>query len=41
MSCFVSEEERTQQRINREIEKLITKDKKEAKKEIKLLLLGE
>lgn len=40
MSCFVSEDERTQQRINKEIERQLTRDKKEARKEIKLLLLG-
>jgi len=40
MSCFVSEEEKLQQRINKEIERQLTRDKKEANKEIKLLLLG-
>ncbi len=40
MSCFVSEEEKLQLRINREIERQLTRDRKEANKEIKLLLLG-
>jgi len=40
MSCFLSEEERSQQRINREIDREIARDNKETKKEIKLLLLG-
>lgn len=40
MSCFVGEEEKLQQRISREIERQLTRDKKEANKEIKLLLLG-
>ena len=42
MSCFLAnEDEKTQQRINREIERQLTRDRKEANKEIKLLLLGE
>ena len=40
MSCFLSEEARAQVRINKEIERQLTRDKKEANKEIKLLLLG-
>lgn len=40
MSCLMSEEARAQNRINKEIERQLTKDKKEANKEIKLLLLG-
>ena len=40
MSCLLSEEARTQNRINKEIERQLTRDKKEANKEIKLLLLG-
>lgn len=40
MSCFLSEEARAQSRINKEIERQLTRDKKEANKEIKLLLLG-
>ena len=41
MSCLLSEEVRAQNRINKEIERQLTKDKKEANKEIKLLLLGQ
>lgn len=40
MSCFLSEEARSQNRINKEIERQLTRDKKESNKEIKLLLLG-
>ena len=40
MSCLLSEEVRAQNRINKEIERQLTRDKKEANKEIKLLLLG-
>ena len=40
MSCFVTEEMRLQNRLNKEIERQLTRDKKEANKEIKLLLLG-
>ncbi len=40
MSCLLSEEARAQNRINKEIERQLTRDKKEANKEIKLLLLG-
>ena len=40
-SCFLSEEARAQARINKEIERQLTRDRKEASKEIKLLLLGE
>ena len=40
MSCFLSEEVRAQNRINKEIERQLTRDRKEANKEIKLLLLG-
>ncbi|KAF5403512.1 Guanine nucleotide-binding protein G [Paragonimus heterotremus] len=40
MSCFWTEEARTQQRLNREIERQLQKDKSAGKKEMKLLLLG-
>lgn len=40
MSCFLSEDARAQNRINKEIEKQLTRDKKDSNKEIKLLLLG-
>ena len=41
MACLLSEEQRAQNRINKEIEKQLKKDKKEQGREIKLLLLGE
>ena len=41
MACFLSEEQRAQNRINKEIEKQLKKDRKEQGREIKLLLLGE
>lgn len=40
MACFLSEEQRAQNRINKEIEKQLKKDRKEQSREIKLLLLG-
>ncbi|VDO72674.1 unnamed protein product [Schistosoma mattheei] len=40
MSCFRSEESREQQRISREIERQLHKDKNAGRKEVKLLLLG-
>ena len=40
MSCFLSEDQRIQRRINQEIEKQLIRDKKAMKKELKLLLLG-
>ncbi|CAH8467122.1 unnamed protein product [Schistosoma haematobium] len=40
MSCFRSEESREQQRISREIERQLHKDKNTGRKEVKLLLLG-
>ena len=40
MACFMSEEQRLQNRINKEIERQLTKDRKDMKKELKLLLLG-
>ena len=41
MACFLSEEQKAQSRINKEIEKQLKKDRKEQGREIKLLLLGE
>ena len=41
MACFLSEEQRAQNRINKEIEKQLKKDRKDQGREIKLLLLGE
>jgi hypothetical protein len=40
MACLLSEEQRAQSRINKEIEKQLKKDRKEQGREIKLLLLG-
>ena len=40
MDCCVSEEQKQQRRINAEIDKQLKKDKKEARRELKLLLLG-
>ncbi|KAA3679305.1 guanine nucleotide-binding protein G(q) subunit alpha [Paragonimus westermani] len=40
MSCFFTEEARTQQRLNREIERQLQRDRSAGKKEMKLLLLG-
>ena len=40
MSCFSSEEVRSQSRINKEIERLLARDSRESRREIKLLLLG-
>jgi len=40
MACCLSEEAKEQKRINNEIEKQLRKDKKDARKELKLLLLG-
>lgn len=40
MSCFLSEEVRIQRRINKEIDRQLLRDKKEMKRELKLLLLG-
>lgn len=39
--CCVSAEERENQRINEEIEKQLRRDKKDSRRELKLLLLGE
>ncbi|XP_046857586.1 guanine nucleotide-binding protein G(q) subunit alpha-like isoform X1 [Xenia sp. Carnegie-2017] len=38
--CCVSAEEREQRRINDEIERILRKDKKDSRRELKLLLLG-
>lgn len=40
MSCFLSAEAKEQKRINQEIEKSLKRDKKDARRELKLLLLG-
>lgn len=40
MACCLSEEQREQRRINQEIEKQLRRDKQNARKELKLLLLG-
>lgn len=40
MACCLSEEAKEQKRINQEIEKQLRKDKREARRELKLLLLG-
>lgn len=40
MLCCMSEEAQEQRRINMEIEKQLKKDKKDARRELKLLLLG-
>lgn len=40
MSCFLSEEVRIQRRINKEIDRQLLRDKKDMKRELKLLLLG-
>lgn len=41
MACFLSDEQRTQNRINREIERQLQRDRKDLKRELKLVLLGE
>jgi len=41
MACCLSEEAKEQRRINLEIEKQLKRDKRDARKELKLLLLGE
>ena len=38
--CCVSEEDREQRKINAEIERQLKKDKRDARRELKLLLLG-
>jgi len=40
MACLMSEEAKEQKRINQEIEKQLKRDKKDARRELKLLLLG-
>ncbi|XP_026281822.1 guanine nucleotide-binding protein G(q) subunit alpha isoform X1 [Frankliniella occidentalis] len=40
MACCLSEEAKEQKRINQEIEKQLKRDKREARRELKLLLLG-
>lgn len=39
-ACCLSEEAKEQKRINQEIEKKLRKDKRDARRELKLLLLG-
>ncbi|RCN40551.1 hypothetical protein ANCCAN_13521 [Ancylostoma caninum] len=39
MACCLSEEAREQKRINQEIEKQLQRDKRNARRELKLLLL--
>lgn len=41
MACCLSEEQKEQKRINAEIERQLKKDKRDARRELKLLLLGE
>lgn len=41
MACCLSEEAKEQKRINQEIERQLRRDKKDARRELKLLLLGE
>ena len=40
MDCCYSPEERENKRINAEIERQLRKDKRDARRELKLLLLG-
>jgi guanine nucleotide-binding protein G(i) subunit alpha len=40
MACCLSEEQKEQKRINQEIERQLKKDKRDARRELKLLLLG-
>lgn len=40
MACCLSDDLKEQKRINQEIEKQLRKDKSNARKELKLLLLG-
>jgi len=39
--CCMSADEKERQRINQEIDKQLRKDKKDSRRELKLLLLGE
>ena len=41
MACCMTDEQREQRRINQEIERQLKKDKRDARRELKLLLLGE
>ena len=41
MACCLSEEAKEQKRINQEIERQLRRDKRDARRELKLLLLGE
>lgn len=41
MACCLSEEAKEAKRINSEIEKQLRRDKRDARRELKLLLLGE
>ena len=40
MACCYTEEQKEQKRINAEIERQLRKDKRDARRELKLLLLG-
>lgn len=40
MECCLSEEAKEQKRINQEIERQLRRDKRDARRELKLLLLG-
>src|SRR5699024_3648889 len=40
MACCLNEEAKEQKRINQEIERQLRKDKRDARRELKLLLLG-
>ena len=40
MACCLSEEQKEQKRINAEIDRQLRKDKRDARRELKLLLLG-
>ena len=40
LNCMLTEEEREQKRISREIERQLAQDDKKMRKEMKLLLLG-
>ena len=41
MACCMTEEQKEQKRINAEIDRQLKKDKRDARRELKLLLLGE
>lgn len=41
MACCLSDEVKESKRINAEIEKQLRRDKRDARRELKLLLLGE